>query len=136
MAIGVSRLTPGGAVRYSYAGAVGTLNGTSGAQVGASLKFFLVTIKNGSNTAIDLRTEDDGDNEAFEAVIRALPQGVLAYFAANANTGVISVIVDGVNAPQATELRDNIRALGSSVGANGVDVTGTTVTEGTSFTVA
>lgn len=136
MTIGVSRLTPGGVVRYSYAGAVGTLNGTSGAQVGASVKFFLITIKDGSNSAVDLRSEDDGDNEAFEAIVRALPQGVLAYFAANANTGVISVIVDGVNAPQATELRDNIRALGTAVGANNVDVTGTTVSVGTSFTVA
>lgn len=136
MAIGISKLTAGGVVRYAYAGAVGTLNGTSGAQVGASLKFFLVTVKDGSNSAVDLRSEDDGDNEAFEAVIRALPQGVLAYYAANANTGVISVIVDGVNAPQAAELQTTIRALGTTVGANSVDVSGTTVALGTAFTVA
>lgn len=121
---------------YTRAGAVGTLNGTSGTQVGASLKFFLIAVKDNSNAAIDLRPEDDATNEAFEAVIRALPQGILAYFAANANTGVISVIVDGVNAPGATELRDNIRALGATVGGNNIDVRGTTVTEGTSFTVA
>jgi len=121
---------------YTRAGAVGTLNGTAGTQVGASLKFFLIAVKDNSAGAIDLRPEDDATNEVFEAVIRALPQGVLAYFAANAGTGVISVIVDGVNAPGATELRDNIRALGATVGANSIDVRGTTVTEGTSFTVA
>ena len=131
MAIGA---TPSSA--YSRAGAVGTLNGTSGAQVGASIKLYLITVKDNSASAIDLRSEDDATNEVFEAVIRALPQGVLAYFAANAGTGVISVIVDGVNAPGATELRDNIRALGATVGANSIDVRGTTVTEGTSFTVA
>lgn len=136
MAIGISRLTPGGAVRYSYAGAVGTLNGTSGAQVGASVKFFLITAKDGSNAAVDLRSEDDGDNEAFEAILRVLPQGVLAYYAANANSGVISVVVDGVNAPQAAELQTTIRALGTAVGANSVDLSGTTVALGTSFTVA
>jgi len=136
MAIGVSKLTAGGVQRYVNVGTVGALNGTAGTQVGASLKFFLITVKDVSNAAIDLRAEDDADNEVFEAVVRALPQGLLAYFAANANTGVISAIVDGVNAPTATELRDKIRALGISVGANTVDVSGTTVTEGTSFTVA
>ena len=97
MAIGVTR-----SASYAYAGAVGTLNGTSGAQVGQSVKLYLITAKDGSASAVDLRSEDDAVNEAFEAIVRTLPQGVLAYFAANAASGVISVIVDGVNAPAAS----------------------------------
>ncbi len=121
---------------YTRAGAVGTLNGTSGAQVGASLKFYLITVKDNSAGAIDLRPEDDATNEVFETIIRALPSGVLAYFAANASSGVISVIVDGVNAPDASVVQTALRALGASVGANGIDVRGTTVADGVSFTVA
>ena len=121
---------------YTRAGAVGTLNGTAGTQVGASLKFFLIAVKDNSAGAIDLRPEDDATNEVFETIIRALPSGVLAYFAANAGTGVISVIVDGVNAPDASVVQTALRALGASVGANGIDLRGTTVADGVSFTVA
>jgi hypothetical protein len=131
MAIGVTR-----SAGYAYAGVVGTLNGASGAQVGQSVKLYLITAKNAGDSAIDLRTEDDAVNEAFEAILRTLPQGVLAYYAANAASGVISVIIDGVNAPDASVVQTAIRALGTSVGANNVDVSGTTVANGTSFTVA
>ena len=121
---------------YSRAGAVGTLNGTSGAQVGASIKLYLITVKDGSNSAVDIRSEDDATNEVFEKIIQSLPQGVLAYYAANASSGVISVIVDGVNAPAASVVQTALRALGTTVGANSIDVSGTTVADGTSFTVA
>ena len=121
---------------YSRAGAVGTLNGTSGAQVGASIKLYLITVKDNSAGAIDLRPEDDATNEVFERIIQNLPQGVLAYFAANAASGVISVICDGVNAPDASVLQTALRALGATVGANSIDVRGTTVADGVSFTVA
>ena len=131
MTIGVTR-----SAGYAYAGVVGTLNGASGAQVGQSVKLYLITAKNAGDSAIDLRTEDDAVNEAFEAILRTLPQGVLAYYAANASSGVISVIIDGVNAPDASVVQTAIRALGTSVGANNVDVSGTTVANGTSFTVA
>lgn len=131
MPIGITR-----SAGYSYAGLVGTLNGTSAAQVGQSVKLYLITVKDAGATAVDLRTEDDAVNEAFEAVIRALPQGVLTYYAANADTGVISVICDGVDAPAASVVQAAIRNLGTAVGANSVDVSGTTVADGVSFTVA
>lgn len=131
MAIGVIR-----SAGYTYTGAVGTLNGATGAQIGASLKFYLITVKDNGASAIDLRAEDDAVNELFEIVLRQLPSGILAYHAANDTSGVISVIVDGVNAPDASVLQTAIRALGATVGANNVDVRGTTVTNGTSFTVA
>ena len=136
MAIGVSKLTAGGAQRYVNAGTVGALNGTAGVQVGQSIKLYLITVKDVSNAAIDLRAENDADNEVFEAIIRALPVGTIAYYAANANSGVISVIVDGVNAPAASVVQTTLRALGTQVGANSVDVSGTTVADGVSFTVA
>jgi len=131
MPIGVTRSSG-----YAFAGVVGTLNGTSGAQVGHSVKLYLITAKDASASAVDLRTEDDAVNEAFEAIIRSLPQGVLVYFAANAATGVISVICDGVNAPAASVLQTTLRALGTAVGTNSVDLSGTTVADGASFTVA
>lgn len=131
MAIGVTRSSG-----YTYAGAVGTLNGTSGSQVGASLKFYLITVKDAGTSAIDLRAQDDAANKVFEAVLRALPSGILAYYAADASSGVISVIVDGVNAPAASAVQTAIRALGTSVGPNTIDVSGTTVADGVSFTVA
>jgi hypothetical protein len=136
MAIGVSKLTTGGAQRYVNVGTVGAVNGTAGVQVGASIKLYLITVKDTGASAIDLRAEDDADNEVFEAVIRALPVGTIAYYGANASTGVISVIVDGVNAPAASVVQTTLRALGSAVGTNLVDVTGTTVADGTAFTVA
>jgi hypothetical protein len=136
MAIGVSKLTPGGAQRYVNVGAVGTLNGTSGTQVGASLKFYKIQVQDNSNSNIDLQSEDDADNELFEIIIRQLPQGLLAYDSASASTGLIYAICDGVNAPAAADIQAAIRALGSSVGANSVDVRGTDVTDGTHFVVS
>lgn len=129
------------------AGDVGTLNGTAGAVIGASVKLYVITVKNTGGTAIDLRSLDDAPNEAFEKIMRVLPSGVLAFYAANDNSGVISIVVDGHAAPVATTgdatkpgLQEIIRALGSTVGAadglSGVDVTGTTVTLGNAFTVA
>ncbi len=131
MAIGATRSSG-----YTYAGAVGTLNGASGAQVGQSVKLYLITVKDAGASAIDIRTEDDAVNEVFEAILRALPSGILAYYAANASSGVISVICDGVNAPAASVVQTALRALGTAVGANSIDVSGTTVADGTSFTVA
>jgi hypothetical protein len=131
MAIGVTR-----SAGYAYTGAVGTLNGVSGAQVGASLKFYKVQVQDNSNGNINLQAEDDAVNELFEIIMLQFPQGILAYSAVAASTGLVYVITDGVNAPEASVIQAAIRALGSSVGANGVDVRGTDVTDGTSFVVA
>lgn len=129
------------------AGDVGVLNGKTGAIIGASTKFYLITVKNASNAAVDLRSLDDAPNEAFEKIMRIMPSGILAFYAADAATGVISVVVDGHAAPEASTgdatkpgLQEMIRALGATVGAadgaTQADVTGTTVVAGTSFTVA
>lgn len=114
------------------AGAVGTLNGTSGAQVGQSVKLYLVTVKNSGASAQDIRGEDDAVNEVFEVVLKQFP-ALITYYAANASSGVISVICDGHAAPAASVLQTAIQALGT---VNSMDISGTTVADGTAFTVA
>lgn len=131
MAIGVTR-----SAGYTFVGAVGTLNGTSGVQVGSSLKFYNVVVKNNGGSAVDIGAEDDAVNELFEIIVRQFPNGILAYYAPDDASGVINLICDGVNAPAASVVQAAIRALGATVGANTKDVRGTVVTDGTSFTVA
>lgn len=114
-------------------GSVGTTDGGI-YNPGASLGFFLVTVKDGADEAVDLRGSD-GTGQALESVFFAFPTGVIAYDIANSASGVISVIVDGVNAPGAAALQANIRAMGT-VGSDSKDVSGTTVVAGAGFTVS
>jgi hypothetical protein len=58
---------------------------------------------------------------------------VLAYFA-HATSGVISVICDGVNAPDASALQTALQAIGTKKGS--VNLGSATVTNGTSFVVS
>jgi hypothetical protein len=141
MAIGVSKTTAGGVQRYANAGAFGAINGTdngtfgtaqawtqaSGKQVGHSVIFYLIT------SGVDLRSNDDGDNEAFEAIIRALPTTPLAYHSTGTTNGLIHVIMDATNAQSAAALQTAIQALGT---VNSLDLSGATVTLGTSFVVS
>jgi hypothetical protein len=114
-------------------GSVGTTDGGI-YNPGASLAFFVVAVKDGSAAAVDLRSSD-ATGQALESVFFAFPTGVIAYDTANANTGVIHVIVDGANAPSAAALQANIRAMGT-VGSDNKDVSGTTVQAGAGFTVS
>jgi hypothetical protein len=102
---------------------------------GASLKFFKITVQDSSQANIDL-TAEEGTLKAVEAIFFSFPTGIIAYEVVNANSGIIYLIVDGVNAPDAATLQNAIRALGTSVGTNGIDVTGSDVVAGTNFTVA
>ena len=114
-------------------GSVGTTDGGI-YNPGASLAFFVVAVKDGSAAAVDLRSSD-ATGQALEAIFFAFPTGVIAYDTANANTGVIHVIVDGANAPGAAALQATIRAMGT-VGSDSKDVSGTTVSAGAGFTVS
>ena len=114
-------------------GSVGTTDGGI-YNPGASLAFFKVTVKDGSAAAVDLRSSD-ATGQALEAVFFAFPTGVIAYDSANANSGVIHVIVDGANAPGAAALQATIRAMGT-VGSDSKDVSGTVVEAGAGFTVS
>jgi hypothetical protein len=134
MAIGVTRAHGG-------VGIEGQINGQTGTQLGQSLAFYHIQVRDASLAAVDCRGEmaanpDGGLGLAVEAILRACPQGVLAYNMANNATGNIYVVTDGVNSPSASELQTTIRNLGTTVGATPIDVSGSLVTAGTTFTVA
>ena len=80
----------------------------------------------------DLQTEDDGADEAVEAIIREVQP--LMYYTPSAGNGIIHVIVDG-HAVDAATLQLRIRALGA-IGPNSYDATGATVTLGTAIVVS
>lgn len=129
-------------------GVEGVINGVSGAQMGASVVFLDIVVKNSGGTARDLRPEmsagvNGGLGGAVEAILKVVPSGILAYFVPNNSDGHIYLVVDGhaafsASTGSATQpgLEEMIRALGTSVGTNTMDVSGTDVTLGTSFTVA
>ena len=121
MAIGVTR-----SAGYSYAGVTGTLNGIQYSEVGQSVVFYIVA------AGVNLSAEDDASDEAFEAIIQTFPP-VLAYFA-HATTGAISLVCDGVNAPDASVLQTALQAIGTRKGS--VNLGSATVANGTSFVVA
>ena len=132
-------------------GIEGVLNGQSGALVGASIKFFLITVKNVSASARDLRPEmaanpDGGLGGVVEAILKVVPSGILAYNVTDDNSGTMHLVVDGHAAFSATTgsatqpgLQEIIRALGTAVptaAGSTMDVSGTTVAAGATFTVA
>jgi len=79
-----------------------------------------------------LTTEDDGANEAMEAIIREVAP-LMYYSAGSAQT--VSVIVDG-HKDDAASLQARIRALGNAVGPTPFDLSAATVTAASSVTVA
>ena len=94
-------------------------------------KGFLVTVKNTGGTAIDLRAEDDAVDEAGEMVIKETSP--LMYQLVDAATGIIYTITDA--ALSASDIQARIRSLGSTVGPNNIDVTGTTAAAVTGITL-
>jgi hypothetical protein len=102
---------------------VGTLYGT------AQLKAYFVTLRstsNGSNTAIDLRSDDGVVEGKVEQIMRELSP--LMYFVTDSSAGTFSIIVDG-HANNATSIAERLESL-SGVG------TDTAVTLGTSIVVS
>ena len=92
-------------------------------------KAFVITCRstsNGSNTAIDLRSDDGTVEGKIEQIVRELNPAM--YFAADAATGVIHVIMDGHNVDA-----DAIAARLERISGFGTD---TSVVLGTSITVA
>ena len=92
---------------------------------------FLITVKNASASAIDLRAEDDAIDEAVEQIIKEL--NPLMFFVTNSSAGTIHVVMDkSIN--DASELQTRIRRIGkdsgastTSIGPNDIDISGTTV---------
>jgi hypothetical protein len=108
--------------------AVGTYVQT--ANVGA----FKVVCQNTSDAAQDLRNET-GANEVIQMILHAT--NALGYTIANANTGVVTLLVDN-SQWDAASLQVAIRQLGSVTGddSTSIDLTGSDVTAAATVTAA
>jgi hypothetical protein len=116
-------------------GTVTRVNGlacTVGTLYALNAKAFLVTVKNAAASARDLRAEDDAVDEAVEMIIKEL--NPLMFFVTDSAAGTIHVVTDV--SLSASDMQTRIRNLGTAVGPNSVDVSGTTVANATSITVA
>ena len=97
---------------------------------GPALDFFGLVVENVSNQAIDLQGELDA-GEAVEAILREIQQTatVAVYQVEDTTAGQISLAVYPQGAYTATTLTQAIVGLGTSVGSNGVDVSGSQATD-------
>jgi len=111
---------------------VNGLRNTAGTLYADNCNLYLITVKNSSASAIDLRAEDDAIDEAVEQILEEI--NPLAFFVTNSNAGTICVIMDkSINS--ASELQTRIRRIGldpapattTSIGPNDIDISGTTV---------
>lgn len=93
-----------------------------------SAKAYLVTIQNAANSARDLRAEDDAVEEVAEYIMKELSP--LMYMVTDSAAGTIHVIMDKNSS--AADMQARIRALGTTVGPNNLDVTGSDVALATS----
>lgn len=102
---------------------------------------YKLTVEDATNTAIDLRGEDDAVNEAVEAIIKEL--NPLAYFTVNDASGVMHLVMDK-NISSASELQARVRTIGkdadpattTSIGPNDIDISGSDVVAASSITIA
>ena len=109
----------------------GTSHMTVGVQHETGCHCYLLTVQNASNSAIDLRAEDDAVNEAVEAIIMEIAP--LAYFITDSSAGTVALIMDK-NIDDHTELQTRIRRIGvdsgastTSIGPNDIDISGSDV---------
>ena len=96
---------------------------------GPDMDFFKIIVTNGSAEVVDITNELDAA-ESVVAIMQAIETkgNVEMYQVEGDTTGQISVAVYPAGAWTTTTLQTAIRALGGSVGANTVDVSGTAVT--------
>lgn len=116
-------------------GSITRVNGlacTVGTLYSANAKAFLITVKNAAASARDLRAEDDAVDETVEMIVREL--NPLMFFVTDSAAGTIHVVTDV--SLSASDIQTRIRNLGTTVGPNDIDVTGTTVADAASITIA
>jgi hypothetical protein len=116
-------------------GAVTRVNGlacTVGTLYSLNAKAFLVTVKNAAASARDLRAEDDAVDEVVERIVKEI--NPLMFFVTDSTAGTMHIVTDV--SLSASDIQTRIRNLGTTVGPNNVDVTGTTVAAAASITVA
>ena len=101
----------------------------SSANIGA----YLLTVKNASNAAVDIRAEDDGANEAVEAIMMAT--NAIGSSFTDSNAGTATLLVDG-SQHDAASLQAVIRGLGTAVGPNNIDMSLSTVVAASTLTAA
>jgi hypothetical protein len=107
--------------------AVGALVSFNGSQPLA----LAIVVKNGSGTAVDIRAEGQAGESIEKILFTVLTKATITYYQIeNTTGGQISVMLEANGGGwTASDLQTAIRALGASVGANTIDVTGTTVTD-------
>ena len=108
------------------------LSVTAGNVYSHGAKGFLITVQVAGNTDVDLRAEDDAVDEAVEMIIKEV--NPLMYAVKNDASGEISVITD--RNTSAADMQSRIRGLGTTVGPNNIDVTGSDVAAGTSVVIS
>jgi hypothetical protein len=80
---------------------------------------YILTVKDASPSPIDLRGEDDASTDGNGAYVRETVEAIvselnpLAYFTADANTGVMHLVMDK-DTTDAGELRTRIRRIGAT----------------------
>lgn len=89
---------------------VGVLYSTS------QLDAYLITIKDDSDTAIDLRADDGTVEGKVEQLMREISP--LMYYVTDADTGLVHVIVDN-HANTAASLQSRVRNIFGAAGTNG-----------------
>ena len=126
------------AERRSYA--TGGDNTTVGTMYSPNAFCYKLTVEDATNTAVDLRAEDDAYNETVGQIVREISP--LAYFVVNDASGVIHLVMDK-NINSASELQARIRTIGkdtgastTSIGPNDIDISGSDVVAASSITVA
>ena len=84
------------------------VNGAAAAVVDVltQIAAFLVTVKDDSNTAIDLRADDGVVDGNLEKLLKELAP--LMYFATNSSAGTVTVVMDG-HANDAASLQSRVR---------------------------
>ncbi len=105
---------------------------TVGTLYSLNAKAFLVTVKNAAASARDLRAEDDAVDETVELIVKEI--NPLMFFVTDSAAGTIHLITDV--SLSAADIQTRIRNLGTAVGPNDIDVTGTTVAAAVGITVA
>lgn len=105
---------------------------TVGTVYSLNAKAFLVTVKNAAASARDLRAEDDAVDETVEMIVKEL--NPLMFFVTDSSAGTIHIVTDV--SLSAADIQTRIRNLGTAVGPNNIDVTGTTVADAASITIA
>lgn len=89
---------------------VGTLYSTS------QLDAYLITVKDDSDTAIDLRADDGTVEGKVEQLLREISP--LMYYVDNGSAGTVHVIVDNHH-QSAASLQARVRAIFGAAGTNG-----------------